>query len=297
LLEIFEEFEVAATWAVVGCLFAESRTDLERSRPGTRPVYLDPTLSSYEEEVGEDEDEDPLHFAPTLIRAIRESPRQEIATHTFSHYYCLERGQDRETFSADLHAARVIAERSGIEFRSIVFPRNQHNPDYDDLLLAQGITSYRGNPHHWAWRFEDARESRRLGKRALRLFDAYLPATGSGTISWESILQQSGLCDIRATRQLTPYRPSFKHLEDRRIQRIRDAIRHAARSGEIFHIWWHPHNFGVYPEQNMSLLRRVLEGVAQCKDEYGLQSLSMAGLDDMVRRRPALCAEGLSSAS
>ncbi|HUE97135.1 MAG TPA: hypothetical protein VMN39_10770, partial [Longimicrobiaceae bacterium] len=66
LLELFEEFEVAATWAVVGFLFAESRAELERMKPAGRPRYLDPALSSYEVEVGEDESEDPLHFAPSL---------------------------------------------------------------------------------------------------------------------------------------------------------------------------------------------------------------------------------------
>lgn len=294
LLEIFEEFDMAVTWAVVGFLFAESRTELERSSPSKRPEYRDPALSPYAEEIGEDECEDPFHFAPSLIRAIRRSPRQEIATHTFSHYYCLEPGQNREAFSADLQAARGIAGRDGIELRSIAFPRNQHNPEYDALLLDHGISGYRGNPPNRAWRFNDTRESRRRGKRAMRLIDAYLAVTGAGTTPWGKILQPSGLTDIRATRPLGPYRPELRYLEERRMQRIRQGIRHAALNREIFHIWWHPHNFGLFPKQNMTFLRRVLEEVGQCRSEHGLLSLSMADVDRMVRERSSLSAERLS---
>ena len=43
-----------------------------------------------------------LCFAPDLIRRIKETPGQEIGTHTYSHYYCLEPGQGIESFNADL---------------------------------------------------------------------------------------------------------------------------------------------------------------------------------------------------
>lgn len=285
LLEIFEEFDVAATWAVVGFLFAESRADLERMRPDVRPGYLDPALSSYGYEVGEDEIDDPLHFAPSLIREIHRSPRQEIATHTLSHYYCLEAGQSREAFAADLRTACAIANRSGLRLRSIVFPRNQHNPDYDDVLLAHGIRAYRGNPRNRAWDFDTARESRRPLRRGMRLVDGYLPITGPGTIPWDAVVETSGLADVRASRPLAPYRPGLRGLEETRMRRIRGAIRHAARNGELFHLWWHPHNFGLFPRQNLGFLRRVLEEMDRCRREYGLLSLSMAEVDRLSRER------------
>jgi hypothetical protein len=66
-----------------------------------RPRYRDSRLDPYDGAVGEGEADDPLHFAPSLIGRIRATRRQEISTHTFSHYYCLEPGQDRQAFRAD----------------------------------------------------------------------------------------------------------------------------------------------------------------------------------------------------
>lgn len=283
MLQVFEEFEIGATWAIVGFLFARSRHELWRSSPEQRPGYVDFSLSPYEEKIGEDERDDPLHFAPSLIDRIRATPDQEIATHTFSHFYCLERGQSKEAFRADLQAARAIAARHGIVLRSIVFPRNQHNPAYDEVLLENGITAYRGNSHSWPWRFDDGNQSRTLSSRMVRLLDAYLNVTGRGTTRWSMVLQPSGLSDVRASFPLRPFRPCLKLLDPARFARIRTSIRHAARNHEIFHLWWHPHNFGHGIQQNMDFLRRVLEEVNRCRRTEGMLSLTMAQVDRFVR--------------
>lgn len=283
LLDLFEEFEVAATWATVGFLFAASREELERFEPSLRPAYLDRTLAPYGEPLGADETEDPLHFAASLVRRVQRTPRQEIATHTFSHYYCGEAGQNRETFRADLSAACAIAAHRGVRLRSIVFPRNQHNPAYDDILVESGIEAYRGNPRSDMWRFGDARESARPWKRTARLVDAYAGAAAPSTTSWEEVPQPNGLSDVRASCMLRPYRPALRHLERLRLRRIRRGLHFAARAGRIFHLWWHPHNMGVHQQENLDFLRRVLIEFAACRERHGMRSLSMAGVHDAVR--------------
>jgi peptidoglycan/xylan/chitin deacetylase (PgdA/CDA1 family) len=276
ILEIFEEYEIAATWAVVGFLMAESRDELERFSPGLRPAYRDPALDPYGEPVGRGEDDDPLHFAPSFVRRIKGTPRQEVGTHTYSHYYPGEPGQTRETFRADLLAACAIAAQHGMRFRSIVFPRNQHNPEYDDILWEVGIRAYRGNPTTLAWRFRDAEGSGRRWRRAGRFLDAYAGRSGASTIPWEEVRQSSGLCDVRASCLLRPFRPALRHLEGLRLSRIRRGLRFAARRKRIFHLWWHPHNFGIHQEENLSFLRRVLKDFSVCRDRYGMRSLTMA---------------------
>ncbi|MGO9344664.1 MAG: polysaccharide deacetylase family protein, partial [Acidimicrobiales bacterium] len=134
MLDLFGAYDIKATWATVGFLFCDNRGEVERYAPTARPAYTRPGLSPYEEPLGQDEAEDPIHFAPTLIDLIAATPGQEIATHTFSHFYCLEQGQDPETFRADLESAISVARKRGIELRSIVFPRNQFNPAYGAVL-------------------------------------------------------------------------------------------------------------------------------------------------------------------
>jgi peptidoglycan/xylan/chitin deacetylase (PgdA/CDA1 family) len=288
LLSLFREFEVGVTWAIVGLLFAQSRDELERFAPEVLPAYTDPSLSPFGDSLGSGEADDPLHFAPSLIEQIRRTPRMEVATHTFSHYYCGEPGQTAGAFSADLHAARAIAESRGIWLSSIVFPRNQHHPAYDECLVEAGITAYRGVPPGWMWRFENAEASATRGKRAARLADAYLNLTGHHSVPWSEVPQPSGLSDVRASCFLRPYRPELAPFEGLRLHRISQSIRAAARREEIFHLWWHPHNFGVYQEQNLEFLRAVLEEFRACRARYGMRSLTMREVDQLVvTRRPA----------
>src|SRR4051812_48957976 len=91
-LDTFQRHGVHATWATVGMLFCESPDGLHAAAPRLKPAYLHANLNPYGEPVGPDERSDPAHFALAMIRLVRSTPGQEIATHTFSHFYCLEHG-------------------------------------------------------------------------------------------------------------------------------------------------------------------------------------------------------------
>jgi peptidoglycan/xylan/chitin deacetylase (PgdA/CDA1 family) len=285
MLALFDEFGVRATWATVGFLFAEDRRELDRRRPSVLPGYADRTLSPYGERIGAGEGDDPLHFAPSLVDAIRRAPGQELATHTYSHYYCQEPGQTAEAFDADLGAACAIAAARGDRLTSIVFPRNQYNPEYDPVLVAHGITAFRGNPRTWMWRFEGAAEGASRGRRFARLVDAYVGGAGGALTRWEDMMQPNGLADVRASAFLRPFSPRLRRLEPLRVARLRRLVREAARSGRIFHLWWHPHNFGRHLDQNLDVLRQVLMEFARCREAFGMQSLAMRDVADAARAR------------
>ncbi|MEN8221389.1 MAG: polysaccharide deacetylase family protein [Pseudomonadota bacterium] len=275
ILAIFDEFGIAATWATVGFLFANSKQELESFSPTVKPLYDDAMLFPYREEIGQDEKADPFHYAPSLIKAIQRTPRQEIATHTFSHYYCLEPGQTKASFEADLKSAIAIAKPDGIQLKSIVFPRNQHNHDYEDILLEAGISCYRGNQSTWMYRASNNSENSKL-RRAARLIDTYIPIAGSHTINWENIRQHNGICNVPASFFLRAYSPRLKGLEKRRLRRITQSIKKAAISHQIVHLWWHPHNFGVFIDDNLAVLRAILNEFKHCQENYGMRSMSMA---------------------
>ncbi len=283
LLDLFTEYEVAASWATVGFLFASSKRALEAASPSVRPAYENARLDPYTEPVGESEAGDPLHFAPSLIERICRTPRQEIGTHTFSHYYCGEPGATPDSFEADLHAAQRIAQAEGLALRSIVFPRNQSGADYVRRLPAAGIDVYRGNPPGRLWQVEVGAEGRRLGRRVGRMLDTYLPVDGDDTVGWESVLESGGLANVKASRFLRPYDPRLAALEPLRLRRITRSLAHAARRGRIYHLWWHPHNFGVHLDENLAVLRQILAAFAEARDRYGMVSLSMEGVADRAR--------------
>jgi len=281
ILDLFEAFEVAATWATVGFLFAESRREREAFCPAIRPQYVDTRLDPYAEPTGENEGDDPLHYAASLIAQIAKRPKQEIATHTFSHYYCQEPGETRESFAADLASAVAIAQRRGLNVGSIVFPRNQFRPGYEDLLKEAGVLCYRGNEPHWMYR-PRPRSQETLAVRAPRLLDHYVSLSGSKVVRWDEILQPNGLCDVRSSMFLRPYSTQRKSLESIRLRRIAGGIRAAAEQRGIFHLWWHPHNFGADTAENLEFLRSVLEVFASCRQTRGMKSLNMAEVASLV---------------
>jgi peptidoglycan/xylan/chitin deacetylase (PgdA/CDA1 family) len=284
ILDLFGEFDIAATWATVGFLFASSRQQLDEFAPAAKPAYDNRVFFPYDESIGTDEQHDPLHFAPSLIKEIRRRPRQEVGSHTFSHYYCREPGQTRETFEADLRSAVAIAAASGMELRSLVLPRNQINREYADVLRDLGIWSYRGTQpgsgalSGFAWDFPDRR-----WRRAIRLVDAYVNVVGNEVLMWEEVEEEGGLCNVAATIFLRPYDPRLRALEPLRLRRIVSALTAASRSRAIAHIWWHPHNFGAYTDENLAFLRQILEAASRLRASDGLRSLTMLDVARIVR--------------
>lgn len=287
MLDTVSAYEVACTWATVGMLFARSRAELEAMHPARRPRYVDARLDPYGEPVGDDEARDPMHFAPSLVASIRATPRQEIATHTYSHYYCLEPGQDEAAFAADLDAAVASAALHGVRLRSIVYPRNQRNAAYDRLLRAAGIVAYRGQPRGWVHTPRGGGATT-LPVRALRLAEAYAPAGPSYLVRWDEVAQPSGLCDVRASFFVRPLREGtgMHAIERARVSRLRRAIVRAGRERRIVHLWWHPHNFGVRTEANIAMLRALLDTFVECRERYGMESLSMAEVADRAMAVP-----------
>ncbi|QDT12273.1 polysaccharide deacetylase family protein [Planctomycetes bacterium K23_9] len=274
LLQLFDRFEIAATWAVVGMLFAEGRQELEESFPSVQPQYKEPELSPYGQRVGDSHVDDPLHYGLPLIRQIQNFASQEIASHTYSHYLCLEPGQSGEAFQADLEAGGRLAESKGVLMSSIVFPRNQHNSGYDDLLVANGITNFRGNPNTWLFR-NMASDHKQLVKRLFRLLDAYCFFGNSYATKWSEIGTDSGLFNVPGSIFLRPYTESRKQVHRLHVQRIKRAMTYAAKKKRVFHLWWHPHNFSDCTEQNFKVLAEILEHFRMLNRKFGMRSQNM----------------------
>ncbi len=154
LLTLFKEDNIKCTWATVGFLFANNKTQLLDCSPDLIPSYHRKELSYYKifPQLGNDENEDPFHYASSLIQQIVNTPGQELASHTFAHYYCNESGQTVDQFDADLKAAQNIAkENFGMTLQSLVFPRNQFNKEYLQVASKNGFKIVRSNPNVWFW--------------------------------------------------------------------------------------------------------------------------------------------------
>jgi len=282
MLALFAEFGLHVTWATVGLLFFDQRADLLAHLPAVRPQYADPRLSPYEalDQLGPTEAADPYHYGLSLLEQIRRVPGQEVGTHTFCHYYCLERGQTPEAFRHDLQAAVRIGQERGLPVRSLVFPRNQYNAAYLEICRELGITSYRGNEQSWIYK-ERSEEQQSLYKRGARLLDAYVNLSGQHCASLAELAGTLPL-NIPASRFLRPWSGRLRSLEGLRLRRILAGLEYAARHGRVFHLWWHPHNFGANLPENMAVLRRIAGHYRLMQQRYGMASRSMSEVAEAV---------------
>jgi hypothetical protein len=272
MLDLFAERGIACTWATVGFLFCAGKDELMASLPAILPAYRLPGLSPYPAlaGIGRNEKADPYHFGLSLLCQVQSAPLQEIATHTFSHFYCLEEGGDVTAFRADLVAAQRIAERRGVRLASIVFPRNQVSRAHLGVCRELGLTAFRGRERVWYQRPRPT-EAETPAVRALRLADAYVPLGGAHA---HCPTLSEGLVDVASSRFLRPA-TAWGPFEWVRLARITSAMERAARRGGVFHLWWHPHNFGVDLDANIAFLTAILDHFRKLQDRYGTRSLTM----------------------
>lgn len=276
MLDVFEQREIHATWAVVGLLFAKDAEQARRFAPRVRPSYRARELSPFEALDRKLVDRAPqCYFAPESIAEIRKRPHQEIGTHTFSHYYCNETGQTAEQFDADLAAAVAIAKEFGVELRSLVFPRNQSNREYLPILARHGITSYRGLTGSWAFTHSRSKLGT-LVRRGARLADNYAPLWPALPTRVERL--KGAPVNIPGSRFLRPYNPRLRQLDPLRFHRMQTEMTRAAENGHIYHLWWHPHNFGVHTSENLQMLDRLLEHASTLRRRFGFRSVNMGEL-------------------
>lgn len=286
LISIFNQHHISATFATVGFLFFKNPKHLLQHLPNTQPTYQHPNLSPYPEHIPQIIDNEQLniyHFAPHLIQLIQQHPQHEIATHTFSHYYCLEPGQTTTQFETDLQQAQKIANTYQIQLKTIVFPRNQYNSKYLQIAKNQNITCYRGNENTWIYAPANA-QHQTLIRRALRLVDTYLNISGHNCYSDSQITKQQPIMNIPSSRFLRPFSKKLAFLDPLKLNRIKTDMSHAAKNNLTYHLWWHPHNFGINQKQNFDFLQKILQHYTYLNQHYNFKSYTMNQLANQLKQ-------------
>lgn len=274
MLALFRKNDIRATWATVGMVMCRDHAQWREIRPALPPSYSRRQLSAYCHDALAREHPG-LFFARPLVEQILSTPGQELASHTYSHFYCDEEGATPEQFGADLACARMAASEFGVQCRSMVFPRNQLREEYIALLPEHGFRVYRGNPDNWMFRTGDIMPGGLAG-RGMRFLDAWLPLSGA-SVAQPKV--RNRLVNLPASAFLRPWSRRLAALEPIRLRRIKRSMTMAAQQGGCCHLWWHPHNFGVNLEQNLSVLEALLSHFHRLRDRYGMQSRTMGDHD------------------
>ena len=141
------------------------------------------------------------------------------------------------------------------------------NERYLECVERLGFRAYRGNPRTWIHR-----PGRSPLRRGLRFLDSYVRL--SGDLSYP-LARTASMVNLAASRFLRPYPRSLAAFEKLRSRRICRELTATHEQGHIYHLWWHPHNFGIDQGENLAFLETVLRHFDSLR-RRGMETLTMA---------------------
>jgi peptidoglycan/xylan/chitin deacetylase (PgdA/CDA1 family) len=283
VLALFARDEIPATWAVVGHLFLDACEDDGR---GPHSELVTPDYEWLEgawlaNDPCSTLEAEPNWYGRDIVDAIRACPvRQEIGSHSFTHVIVDDPACTPEVFASELHASRRAAAACGVTLRSFVYPRNRIG--LVPLLAEHGFRCYRGS--RAVPPFADRSGWQR---RALVAIDRLRPLAGSAVTPAR---EPSGVWNVPQTYLFAPVE-SRRHLPPAVWSRRPVArLRQAARTGSLFHMWFHPSNLTGDPERALAALEHICRAAARLRDAGELSVVTMgdlaARLDDAAGRPP-----------
>jgi peptidoglycan/xylan/chitin deacetylase (PgdA/CDA1 family) len=272
LLALLAEFEMPATWCVLGHLFLGRCAPVDGVK---HPEIVAPKGASGEDWFAHDpstnEEQDPIYYGRTLVEKILACPvPQEIGGHSFSHVLFGDERCSRETAASELAECARLAEQAGVELRSFAFPQN--SVGHLDLLPEFGYTSYRGPEPTWHDRVASA-PVRRLGN-LLDVIAARTPPVSEPTET------MPGLWNLPGSMMYFPMHGGRRHIPlSRRVKRAVKGLDRAARTRRIFHLWFHPTNLADETDRMFAGLRSIFEHAARLRQDG---ALTFAAMGDTV---------------
>jgi len=269
LLDLCDEYDITATWALVGHLFLERCEECQIC-----PLsHWHGRYASFGEIYGT---ADPRWYAPDTIKAlVTRRDRHEIAFHGFTHEI-FDR-LDRTAVLRELQEWRRFASRYEIKPLSLIFPRNQVR--FLDLFEEEGFICYRSNE-----RLPSAWTPDTLGR--LRKYFDLLSGRHRPPLYSLTDLKSDGLINLRASEHLFAFNRRLECILDRlglyqwRLRGLAAAIPQAAQEGKVLHLWAHP--WQLRKSRDFAKVRYLFELVAKEVRQGRMRSVGMAEMAKIV---------------
>lgn len=263
LVDLFDRFEVPATWAVVGHLLLDDCDGEHADHPAPAGWFA--------RERGEWRSRPDLRFARGLVDdLVGAAVDHDIGCHSFSHVEFGAPETTRELARAEVRASVVAARERGIRMRSFVFPRNSIG--HRDVLADSSFTCYRGvSPIEPRGRL---RPFRKLSRAAL-----------GHSFLIEPRIDEYGLVDVPASLYLFGFESSARSaveplVGDPIVRQARQGIDQAARGDGVFHVYLHPND--ITEERDARRVETVLSAIDERRRESSLAVETMREAADRV---------------
>ena len=276
VLSLFKKYNIHCTWGYVGLCIPRSKREIENYLPHNEPSYNREELNNYSYLRSDytNEGSDDFYYSGDVINEILKVEGQEIGSHSFSHYYCMEEGQTIEQFRNDIKSSvEVIHDFTGSYPKSFIFPRNQVNDDYLCVLKEYGFVAYRGEQRYYTAKKTLAAKVKRALYRYVSLF-AKRPC-------YELLIKEEDLHNIPLSCHFQFFRGGSEFLNKLQLLTIKRTMTYCAQKGLVFHLGFHPHNLGMYTDKNLEILEGILQHYTCLQKRYDFKSVNMAECFDI----------------
>jgi hypothetical protein len=147
---------------------------------------------------------------------------------------------------------------------------------YLDVCHKHHIKSFRGK--ETAYIYTSKKYKNWYLFKILRLIDSYSNITGYNTYKVESLYKNILPLNLPSSGILRAYSKPLYFLEPIKLLRIKKAMKYAARNHEMFHLWFHPHNFGNNTKENFKNLEAIFKEYSMLNKTYKFSSETMTSL-------------------
>jgi hypothetical protein len=229
LLELFDRNNVPATWAMVAALLDESSAKVH---PGSVSCW----------------------YAPDIVAQIaRAKAAHEIGSHGGRHID-LSAANAKEA-EDDLLFAEHIHRSHALPFQSLVFPRNRVGNF--DAVARTGLRVYRGRDVGWT---SAAQRAGRWAAKAANLVDKALPITPLSVTPQA----RADLVNVPGSMLLIGRNGARRFVLPAVTRaKLSMGLSRAIKTGEVFHLWFHPSNFYYRRQEQLDTLAWFLELAAE----------------------------------
>lgn len=261
LARLTDEYDVPATWAVVGHLLLEDCDGRHDDHP-TPPDWFARERSDWQ-------DRPDLRFANDLVADLLAADvDHDVGCHTFSHVIFDDDRMGREVIEAELTASIEQGREYGLEYDSFVFPRNAVG--YRDLLAEYGFRVYRPR------RGQSQQLRRRLGK-------LQAVANPGRNDLVEPSVDEYGLVALPPSMYLFGFQGKLRRMLDSIwidpvVRQVTAGIDRAVAENGIFHGWLHPSDF--LTDRDVARMRAIFDHV----DRRRADGLTVETMADVARR-------------
>jgi hypothetical protein len=266
LLDILDEFDIRATWAVVGHLFYDRCEECE-----VCPILdWDGKYKSFGEVY---ETAKPLWYGADIIDTLlTRGAKHEIGFHGYTHRVFDENMMSAEEARVEIQEWLRVARRKNVIPQTVIFPRNRIG--HLGVFREVGFVCYRGDKV--MPRISSVPLVGKLLNRIDLSLQIFIPQV------YELRVEPSGLVNIPASQGFLKVDRSIEtildslNLHNLRIRRMIKGIENAAKEKKVVHIWAHPFEFRT--KKDFEKLRYLFSYVAEQVDRGRLQSITMADL-------------------